>query len=247
MHTLYMGPSWAVQSFETEAGLDDPVKTNLAQELNLQNYTSLARFANSNFLQLKWAKEFMHNHPDLAPFRMIFVTANSLQDGYLSLDMSQIDFVRMFLTSNDTLDIVKSSEQRFYHELDQLGIPVALIGAHTDVGCSSHNNITVIHPSWQNFLGQQCRCEPFYGWAADIPHQWLNGIVIPKVGPPIEFDLGSKPSASAVDEVHKLIFNVWRRLEYANLFKGVHPNILGNQLFAKEIADPLNKWIDNVV
>ena len=125
MHTLYMGPSWAVQSFETDAGLDDPVKTNLAQELTLQNFTSLARFANSNFLQLKWAREFMHNHPELAPFRIIFVTSNSLQDGYLLSDLPQVEFARMFLTSADPLDIVRSWEQRFYQQLDQLDIPVA--------------------------------------------------------------------------------------------------------------------------
>jgi lysophospholipase L1-like esterase len=36
-------------------------------------------------------------------------------------------------------------------------------------------------------------------------------------------------------------------MEKHQLFKGVHPNILGNQLFAKEIADSFNQWIDNVV
>jgi hypothetical protein len=36
-------------------------------------------------------------------------------------------------------------------------------------------------------------------------------------------------------------------IEKHKLFRSCHPNILGNQLFAKEIADPFNNWIDNAV
>ena len=244
MHTLYLGPSWAVQSFESTHGLDDPVKTNLAQELELFDYTSLALYANSNLDQLQEAEAFMQQHPELAPFRIVFVMANSLQDGYKIAGVSQVDFARAFLTSEDPVGTIKTLEQQFYHRLNSLGIPVALIGAHTDVEYESFDNITVIHPSWQNFLGQRCGLNSFYGWPADVGHRWLQGIVIPEYGPPEHFELGTNPSPVVVDEIHKL-FNVnWRILEKNKLFKGTHPTILGNQLFAQEIKQSVNNWID---
>ena len=212
MHTLYCGPSWAVQSFESPQG-DDPVKTNLAQELELTDYTSLALYANSNLDQLQEAEAFIQQHPELAPFRIVFVMANSLQDGYKITGVSQVDFSRAFLTSADPVGTVKTLEQQFYRRLNSLGIPVALIGAHTDVECESFDNITVIHQSWQNFLGQRCGLNSFYGWPADVGHRWLQGIVIPERGPPEHFELGTNPSPVVVDEIHKL-FNVnWRILE----------------------------------
>jgi hypothetical protein len=247
MHTLYLGPSWAVQSFESPGGEHDPVKTNLAQELGLTDYTSLALYANSNFDQLTLAQEFIQQHPELAPFRIVFVSANSLSYGHKIFNMSRVEFAKTFLQSNDPLDLVQSLEQQFYQRLNQLGVPVALIGAHTDVTCQSHDNITVIHPSWQNFLAQRCGLNSVYGWAADVAHGWLQGIVIPEVGDPEHFDLGRNPSPVVVDEIHKIIFDTWMELEKHKLFRCVHPNILGNQLFAKEIADSFNQWIDNVV
>jgi hypothetical protein len=246
MHTLYLGPSWAVQSFESIHGLDDPVKTNLARELGLTNYTSLALYAKSNLDLFKSAQSFMQQHPDRAPFRIVFVTGNSLRDGPLDSGMSEVEWAKTFLVSSDPLDIVMSLEQEFYKKLNSLGIPVALIGAHTDVSCDSHDNITVIHPSWQNFLGKQSGLNKFYGWAAEIAHRWIKGVYVPEVGPPATFDLGRNPSPAVVDELHKIL-RFWKILEQRTLFCSTHPTILGNQLFAKEIAKPFKQWIDNAV
>ena len=247
MHTLYLGPSWAVQSYESVQGLGDPIKTNLAIELELADYTLLAGYANSNFDQLSQAKIFMQTNKQLQPFNAVFVTANALQDGWKIYQKSQIEFAKDFLFANDPLDIVQDLEQKFYQQLQTLDIPVALIGAHTDVTCKSHNNITVIHPSWQNFLAQQCGLNSFYGWAADVAHRWLQGTVIPDHGPPVHFEMETQPSPAVVDLVHSMITVNWYQLEKNKLFVGNHPNILGNQLFAKEIADSFNKWVDNVV
>lgn len=244
MHTLYLGPSWAVQSFESTQGLEDTVKTNLAKELELINYTSLACYADSNLDQLQAAEQFMQQHPELAPFGIVFVTANSLQDGHKISGVSQVDFARAFLTSTDPIHTVKILERQFYQQLNALGVPVALIGAHTDIECESFDHITVIHPSWQNFLGQQCGLNSFYGWPADVAHRWLKGIVIPERGPPEHFELGTDPSPAVVDEIHKLFNANWITLEKNKLFKGAHPTILGNQLFAQEIKQSVNNWID---
>ena len=248
MHTLYLGPSWAVQSFETPTGDSDPVKTNLAQELELTNYTSLAQCAASNLDQLKDVQKFMRQHPELAPFKILFVTANTLQDGYKNLGISRIEFAKYFLTSDAPETIVKSLEQEFYQQLNALDVPVALIGAHTDVICESHDNITVIHPSWQNFLGQLCDNPPisqksFYGWPAEIANLWLQGMYVPEYGLPVKFDLGGNPSHEVVFFIDRVVSN-WTTMRKNKLFEGVHPNIRGNQLFAREIKQSVNNWLD---
>ena len=244
MHTLYLGPSWAVQSFETPAGTTDMVKTNLAQELGLTNYTSLAQYACSNFDQLDEAKSFMAQNLNLAPFRIIFITANSLQDGYKIHAMSQEHWAKKFLTHDDPIELIRSLEEIFYQQLNDIGVPVALIGGHTDVTCNSHDNITVIHPSWQNFLGSLCNLNNFYGWAADVGHRWLQGKYIPPVGPPADFELEQDPSHAVVFAIHEILKN-WKIMEKNKMFCSVHPNIQGNQLFAKKIQQKINDWIDS--
>ena len=244
MHTLYLGSSWAVQSFETSTGRDDPVKTNLAQELGLHNYTMLAGYSESNGTQLQKAQEFMKKHANLAPFRIVFVTANSLDDAHKISNTSQVEFAREFLTSKDPIDLVKNLEQQFYHKLNSLSVPVALIGAHTDVECDSYDNITVIHPSWQNFLAKQINLNSFYGWPADLGHRWLQGIVIPEYGSLEHFELVSRPSGAVVSEIYNLFTIIWNKLQKNKLFLGVHPTILGNQLFAQEIQTSINRWIE---
>ena len=244
MHTLYLGSSWAVQSFETSTGLDDPIKTNLAQELGLSNYTMLAGYSESNGSQLQKAQEFMQQHLDLAPFRIVFVTANSLDDAHKISNVSQVEYAREFLISRDPINLVKTLEQQFYRQLNSLGIPVALIGAHTDVECESFDNITVIHPSWQNFLAEQSGLNKFYGWPADLGHRWLQGIVIPEYGSLEHFELMARPSGAVVSEIYNLFTVVWNKLQKNKLFLGVHPNILGNQLFAQEIQTSIDRWTE---
>jgi hypothetical protein len=243
MHTLYLGSSWAVQSFETTTGVDDPVKINLAQELGLTDYTMLAGFSETNQNQLDKAQQFMQHNPELAPFRIVFVTANSLEDAYKTSSMSQVEFARDFLISEDPVNIVKDLEQQFYSQLNSLGIPVALIGAHTDVECESYENITVIHSSWQNFLAQRCGLNSFYGWPINVGRTWLKGSVIPEYGPPVPINLETAPSATVRTETHKIkIF--WKIMQQHNLLFEGHPTILGNKLFAQEIKQSVNNWID---
>ena len=123
MHTLYLGPSWAVQSYESVNGDNDPVKTNLAAELNLINFTSIAQFSNTNLDQLTTAIKFMGENPELAPFRIVFVLSNSLKDAPNYYNLSPEQFAYKFLVSNDPIEIVKDLEKVFYKKLNELDIP----------------------------------------------------------------------------------------------------------------------------
>ena len=244
MHTLYLGSSWALQSFESIYGFDDPVKTNLAQELELTNYTSFAESSETNQDQLQKAQNFMRQYPDLAPFRILFVTASSLDDAHEIFGTTEIGFAKLFLTSNDPMNMIKSLEQHFYQQLLALDVPVALIGGATDITFNSHDNITVIHPSWQNFLAQHCGLNSFYGWPANTGRRWLQKTIIHKHGPLVNFDLETPPSSITINEIHKIKI-YWRILQKHKLLIGGHPTILGNQLFAREIKQSVNNWIDN--
>ena len=242
MHTLYLGPSWAVQSYESNNGDNDPIKTNLAQELKLTNYTLLADYSNTNIAQLNKAITFMDQHVELGPFCLVFVLSSSLHDAPVFYNLSDEKFAYKFLDSSDPISIIKDVEKLFYQELNKLDIPIALIGAHTDVvDFNFKENITVIHPSWQNFLGSQCGLSKLFGWPAEVANLWLQG----RLGYNIHIDRVC-PSKEVVFEIDKL-FSCWTTMQQNKLWNGVHPSILGNQLFAKEIADSFNRWIDNVV
>jgi hypothetical protein len=242
MHTLYLGPSWAVQSFETWQG-NDPIKTNLAQELELVNYTNLARCGDSNMAQIDMAQEFMRDHPELAPFRAIFITSNSLQDSERLLNMHRVDFARHFITHDSVLNLVRDLELQFYRAVEELNIPVALIGAHTDIQDYAWSpNVTVIHASWQNFLASVVGLNSFVGWAAEIAQLWLSSKIVPAQGPMMSFDCDQAPSMSAVFEIDH-VMTTWSRLERAGLWKGVHPNIKGNKIFAQAISQLINQWL----
>jgi hypothetical protein len=242
MHTLYLGPSWAVQSYESFSGDNDVVKTNLAQELGLSNFTQIANYGKSNLSQLTSAKKFIENHAELAPFNILFVMSESLTDGPKYYNLSREKFAYDFLTANDPITIIKNLETDFYQQLSKLQIPMALIGAHTDiVDFDFAKNITVLHPSWQNFLGSCCNLDKFFGWPCEIANLWLQGKL------DYNTDIRQvKPSKPVVFEIDKLMSR-WTTFQLNNLWNGVHPTILGNQLFAKEIADSFNQWIDNVV
>ena len=242
MHTLYLGPSWAVQSFESWDGKEDLICTNLAQELKLTNYTQLAHYGDSNITQLNKAINFIDQHPELAPFRIVFVIGTTLDDGHLLEGVSREFFAINFLKSNDPIGIIHDLEQKFYCKLSGLNVQIALIGSHTDVvDFNFSDHITVIHPSWQNFLGTQCGIEPFFGWPAEVGNKWITGrldweIQIPQVN----------PSHQTVFEIDYLLSH-WSTLAQNKLWCGVHPNILANQLFAKQINNTFNQWIDNTI
>jgi hypothetical protein len=242
MHTLYLGSSWAVQSYESFNGDNDSIKTNLAQELKLTNYTQLASYGSTNIAQLNKAITFIKQHPGLGPFRLVSVLAESLNNAPMFYNLTREQFAHKFLTSPDPISIIKDVEICFYQELNKLDIPIALIGAHTDVvDFNFKENITVIHSSWQNFLGSQCGLPKFFGWPAELANLWLQGR--------LEFDVYINevtPSKEVVFEIDRL-FSRWTSMELSNLWNGVHPTILGNKLFAKEIDDSFNEWIDNAV
>jgi hypothetical protein len=136
----------------------------------------------------------------------------------------------MLIQSNNWIDIRSSTNNKILKEIANLNHPIALIGAHSDVVNCEHSNIDIIHPSWQKFLASTCETKLDMGWGAECAHKII--INNPSI----------KPSYAIVDAISDT-FNSWHKLEMNHLFQICHPNILGNQMFAKEIKDPLFNWL----
>jgi hypothetical protein len=157
--------------------------------------------------------------------------------------MHRVDFARHFITHDSVLNLVRDLELQFYRAVEELNIPVALIGAHTDIQDYAWSpNVTVIHASWQNFLASVVGLNSFVGWAAEIAQLWLSSKIVPAQGPMMSFDCDQAPSMSAVFEIDH-VMTTWSRLERAGLWKGVHPNIKGNKIFALAISHLINQWL----
>ena len=113
-------------------------------------------------------------------------------------------------------------------------MPVGLIGAHSDIFDCDYENIEIIHPSWQKFLGNIAGIEIKNGWGAEVAHRWLV----------YEF-----PNSSICKEAVEMIsenLDAWIKLELNNLFYQVHPNRRGNILFANEIKSKVNSFMQNI-
>jgi hypothetical protein len=136
----------------------------------------------------------------------------------------------MFIQSPDWNEIRSSTNKKILKEIADLDHPIALIGSQSDIVDCDYSNIEVIHPSWQKFLASTCDVQLDMGWGAEIAHKII--ISNPSL----------KPGHSMVDAISDT-FSSWHKLEMNFLFQICHANVLGNQLFAKEIKDPLFNWL----
>jgi hypothetical protein len=225
---LYVGPSWAYRSYDTPEGLEENF-TNLYIELGLQKLNavnlSFSGASNQYFID-----QFTRpNHPD--SFKedydaIIWIYCEPLKE--LGIKMKD------FLTSNDPWDIRGEANKKLLDQMSKIGKPIGLIGSHSDVFDCDYSNITIIHPSWQQFLANYAGVALKQGWGADESHRALV----------VDYT-DIKPSNQIVDAMVEQ-FDVWHRLEYNRLFSSNHTNKKGNELFAKEIQSSIESFINNL-
>jgi hypothetical protein len=224
MKPIYIGPSWAVRSFDTPDG-NDQETTNLAQEWNI-GVQNLAEHAFSNWMLLGKIRSYVKDNPQESQTPIIWVYGEPLLDTWVYQDTP----IEQALTRDDWWQMRERVNQQILQDISELGNPVALIGAHSDIVDCDHPNITVIHPSWQKFLGEQIGIYIKAGWGAEVAHRF------------IVTDRSIKPSHSVIDAVSEL-FLQWHKLEMHGLFQICHASLLGNKLFAKAIESDVKKWL----
>jgi len=228
---LYVGPSWAVRDFNsTDTQLTNSLQstyTNIKKECNLK-VTDLSEYGASNFDMLDKIKS--HSGYD----GIVWVYCEPIHD----LELLNICSKQEFLTSPDFWNMRALANKHTLDEMNNLNIPIGLIGSHSDIFDCNHRNLTIIHDSWQLFLIDSINYDyvdvgrGFQGWGADVAHRWMAQYRI-------------NPSKEITDKITDTFF-LWSLLIEKDLFWEVHPSRKGNELFSKKINKPLHLWIDKL-
>lgn len=216
----YVGPSWANRSYDTPMG-EESNYTNIALELKLR-VEDLTHFGASNQFFIDYFTDVRTKKYD----GIIWVYSEPI---------IETKNVKEFLESDDCWNIRRAINQNLLQQMNNLGIPIALIGAHSDiVDCNDSKSITIIHPSWQKFLANYAGVKLEHGWGCEIAHRMYM------VDNPT-----AKLSKNLVNYVSDT-WKVWCELDLNGVFCWCHPNRKGNELFAEKISEPLQYWIRNV-
>jgi hypothetical protein len=91
-----------------------------------------------------------------------------------------------------------------------------------------------VHPSWQKFLANQVNVDLQHGIGCEVIHRMLM------------IDAKDLVPSKAVVDLISDTFKSWHCLELRRVFNYCHPNKNGTKLFAAEIAQNLNTWINNI-
>jgi hypothetical protein len=217
---LYVGPSWANRSYDTVEGSETEY-TSLLKELRI-DATDLSKPGSSNMVCLDKINAYQGNIDAI-----LWVYCEPIADVLHENKKSLIE-------SEDFWKIRKQINQDTLSMINQLDIPVGLIGAHSDIFDCDHKNLTVIHDSWQKFLAKKVGVYLDKGWGAEVAHRYAM----------YEFK-DSKPSRAFVEYTSNTL-QAWTKMELSGVFRGVHPNRKGNELFAQEIKNSVQSFINNL-
>jgi hypothetical protein len=219
---LYVGSSWASRSFDTPDGSEKDY-TNLASELNLP-VVNLSKLGISNMEILDIIKNYKKEYD-----AVIWVFTEPLTDP--TWDATKM---KDFFESENFWEMRLELMQNSFKYIASIGCPVALISGSSDIINCNHDNITVIHTSWQKFLAKSVNVDLQHGWGVDTAHRMLM------------MDAQDIVPSMAVLDLVSDTFKSWHQLELKRVFNWCHPNKNGNKLFATEIAQSLNAWIDKI-
>ena len=228
---VYTGPSWAASSYPVEKK-----STNLAREWNIP-FIDQSLGGTSILDHVAAVKNLNSTLP------IIWIYGEPFNNIETITKMSSNDLIQR----TDWKDIWHECNQYCLSAISKLGPPVLLIGGHSDIVNCDYDNITIGNVSWQKWLAQQAgmtidnntiqvkmddggnflfdRC-----WGAEVIHRFMHE------------HLEIEPDISLVNSVWDIFF-FWKELEKANLFYEVHPNLLGNQLFAEFLLPAVTNFL----
>jgi hypothetical protein len=229
---LYVGPSWAQRSFDTPEGSELNF-TNLSRELNIE-VDNRAKSALTNLCIIN--QVIPENYKDLYK-GIIWVYPEPIGDlTSLHHYTSELDHITptSFIESENFWEMRSEVNKYILTEMSKLDCPIGLIGAHSDIDDCNHDNITIVHPSWQKFLAESTNVRLDNGWGAEIAHRYI-----------MTENKDIKPSYNIVNKISDT-FSAWHRMELNRVFNWCHPNKKGNELFAKEITNSVQSFINNL-
>ena len=225
---IYSGPSWALQSFDTPQGRE-PNTTSLVQEWGLAHIAHNVSARGSDF-----DRQFAHFVNTDLP--IVYVMCEPLAVHNRSSSQKYHKFLDAY--KNSWQDVWQHREELYQeqmHKLASLPNRVAVIGAHSDVSAVP-DGITVIDPSWQNYLRQLAGLDTGYNWGVEILHRHIQSTT---------GQWRNIRSKVLVDRIYEQ-FQVWETLQEANLFCAVHPNRRATELYAQHTLDGVLEFIEGV-
>jgi hypothetical protein len=222
---IYTGPSWAELSYELLINFTIwPNYTNLALEWNLNCY-NVAKRANSNYNCIDSVKALNKDTP------VVWLLCEPLIHIYYQTTYK----IKDYLTAKDHLSYRQEELQQQLVAMNDLGLPIGIIGSHSDIRQSDiagFKNLSIIHPSWQNFLANEAGIQPNeYNWGYDVAHLMLFK------------NKNIQPSDQLIMDTYDGL-EFWHELQNKKVFFDVHPNKLGTIKFAKHIKQQVVDFIN---
>ena len=211
---IYAGPSWANSSFP-----DDEYSTNLAKEWKIP---CIDASGHGDSCLDTLAKVLSILKDKKLPVIWIYNEPISDSEALIGCDHFS------FIGSNDWKQLHADCNAQVLRRINDLGVPVLLIGGHCDIYDCDYPNLTVGHPSWQKWLAAQAGMTvenniidftPTNGgnykldfcWGPEVFHRIIND------------NQQLKPSAELLDSIWD-IYYFWQELERRDWFFEVHPN-----------------------
>jgi hypothetical protein len=236
---IYTGPSWANQSYDAPGSWEYQHKTNLAKEWSLP-FHDYSQCGSSALNRSEAIKKTQQHLP------IVWIYNEPLLDLQEATGLSMSEFIRR----SDWFDIWKECNKFCLDTINQIGVPVFLIGGHSDVIDCKYENIVTGHFSWQHWIAEQAGLKVDndglihvkindgsdfsfrHCWGAEFAHRYMHE------------NSNISPSSEIVDAVWNILF-FWKELEKANLFFDVHPNRKANQEFAKVLLPALQNFLQD--
>lgn len=233
---IYTGPSWAFSSYDppnSKACIDS---TNLAKQW-LIPHLDLSRPGCSVSNRAEAVK---NSNIDLP---IIWIYNEPTKDLYQATGVTLGEFIQR----SDWLDIWHQCNRWCLEKINNIGVPVLLIGGHSDIVQCQFSNITIGHHSWQKYIAEQAGIRVDNNkiyvkmddggdysfdlcWGAETIHKFMHE------HPDII------PSKEIINAIWDMFF-FWKELEKANLFFEVHPNKRANQQFAQFLLPTVSKFL----
>jgi hypothetical protein len=262
MKYIYTGDSTAVKAFETHEGNDE-----LSQLVNLgklfEIYTSYKMFDLSSYGKPNnWlARSVRESNVGRIP--VFWLYTDPLQKQFW------IDEQRFFpnipeenknklwelITADDWQQKYIQMADAELRELNQLNIPIGLVGGSGDIEpnqVKDYKNITVIASSWKHVIGKHAGI-PFNGryMLVELLHNTVNEFFthpdykwneLWRVD--IEWYRQHKElNQQLINRIYEIY--QWRSdMMQAGYMTGVHPNVYGNVIYHNHIKARLKEWID---
>lgn len=224
----YVGPTWAQKSF------DDPVTktvaTNFAKQWQLPYTAQL--FPSTPPLSI--AKQVKTNLP------IIWVYSDPWGNVPEILKMSWAEYV----SRPDWFDLWKYCNRQILKAINDLSVPVLLIGSHCDIIDCTYPNITVAHPSMQKWMAEQINLVKNNQISIPDENVLIDHCFAFEIYARFLYENPDVEGDNALKECLTDHWIFWKQLEKFGYMYDVHPTRKSYEQFAKLLKPTVEEFVN---